>query len=78
MQGCGLKCDEYESGYDSEYGGVYDQNFVFYDEEEEGEGWDGDVDEDEEYDEYDSDFDDVVLEEIPFVYCPTRGETGEA
>jgi len=73
-----LGCCEYESEYDSEYGGVYDQNFVFYDEEEE-EGASYDYDDDFDYeDDYDSDFEDIILEEIPFAYCPSRGETGEA
>lgn len=64
-----LNENEYESSYEGEYDGVYDQNFVFYDEEEEEEGY-GD-------ESYDSD-DDLILEEIPFVYCPSRGEIAEA
>lgn len=65
-----LLFDEYENGYEGEYDGVYDQNFVFYDEdEEEEEGYNDES--------YDSD-DDIVLEEVPFVYCPSRDEVAEA
>ena len=77
MQFRALWCCEYESEYDSGYGGVYDQNFVFYDEEEEEEA-SLDYDDDFDYEDSDSDSDDVVLEEIPFVYCPPRDEMGEA
>jgi hypothetical protein len=67
-------CDEYQSEYESEYGGIYDSNFIFYDEEIEGSyyDWDDGISDDDESD------DDVILEEIPFVYCPGHEETGEA
>lgn len=60
---------EYESGYEREYDGVYDENFVFYDNEED----------EELYDEYEEDeSEDLIMEEIPFVYCPSQGELAEA
>jgi len=71
-----LLCDEYESGYGSEYDGIYGSNFVFYDEEFEGSDYDWDDDDIVSYDEDESD--DLILEEIPFVYCPGSEETGEA
>lgn len=70
---------EYENGYEPEYGGIYDSNFVFDDgfEEEVHENDDGDWDDDSSDDE-DNESEDVILEEIPFMYCPSRGETAEA
>jgi hypothetical protein len=47
--------------YETDYTGVYDQSFVFYDEEEDG---------------YDTD--DALLEEIPFVYCPSYEDIAQA
>lgn len=61
---------DYESGYDGDYGSVYDQNFVFYDEYEDEEF---EIEIDEEISN-----DDLILEEIPFVYCPSLGELFEA
>jgi len=73
----GLLCCEYDSVYDSEYDSIYDQNFVYYDEESFDEELDGELYHNEDdSDDYDSD--DLVLEEIPFVYCSERGEIGEA
>lgn len=74
MQYLDIVCEEYESEYESEYGGIYDSNFIFYDEEIEGSDyvWDDEIVDDDDYD------DDVILEEIPFVYCPGYEETGEA
>ncbi|MBU1007626.1 hypothetical protein KKA53_00930 [Candidatus Dependentiae bacterium] len=77
MQLSGIWCNEYESGYDSDYGSIYDQCFVFYDDEEEVDD-EASYDDDYEYDDLDSDLDDFILEEIPFVHCPSKGETGEA
>lgn len=63
--------DEYESSYDSEYGGLYDQTFVFYDDDELSE-------ESFEIEYENDDADDVILEEVPFVYCPAREDVGLA
>ena len=72
-------CTEYENGYDSEYGGIYDENFVVYDDfDEEGQDdsdWDFDGDFGDDDDEEDVD---VILEEVPFIYCPSRDEAAEA
>lgn len=54
---------EYEDMYDSGYEWGYDQNFV-YEDEVDLEG----VDDDE----------DLVLDEIPSIYCPSTDEVGEA
>jgi hypothetical protein len=61
---------EYESEYEGDYSGIYDQNFVFYDEDELEEA---DSDSSSEAENYD-----LILEEIPFVYCPSNGDVGEA
>lgn len=70
-------CTEYESGYESEYGGIYDENFVVYDDfDEEGlDDSDWEVDDDLEDESEDVD---IILDELPFVYCPSRGESAEA
>lgn len=73
---------EYENGqeviYGPEYDGIYDENFLFDDdfegvlENDCGEG------EDDSFDDDDGDGEDIILEEIPFMYCPGKGETAEA
>jgi hypothetical protein len=79
---------EYENGcevievieviYEPEYGGIYDSNFVFEDDFEEAlENDNGDWDDDSS-DEEEGDSEDIILEEIPFMYCPSKGETAEA
>lgn len=67
---------EYENGYESDYESIYDQNFVYYDEE----NFDEECDDEGFYHDHDADddTDDAILEEIPFVYCPTRDEVGVA
>lgn len=67
-----ISCNDYDSGYVSDYDSIYDQNIVFYDEDEVefDDGSYGDLED------YDSD--DYILEEIPFVYCPSYDEFVEA
>jgi len=61
-------CDEYVSVYESTYGQeLYDQSVIFYEESDEFE---------DTFDE--SDDEDQILEEIPFVYCPSKDEIGQA
>ena len=68
-----LWADEYESGYDSDYDGMYDVNFVFQDEEDM-------VEESQEQGDFEDTIleDDIIMEEVPFVYCPGNEGTAEA
>jgi len=73
---------EYESGFESEYeGGIYDQSFVFDDDDdlydEEDGSWSDESEEDTDFDDSDNS-QDFILEEIPFFYCPGDQETGVA
>ena len=71
------ECVEYPTIYDLGYGSIYDQELFFYEDEnfddEAGLDYNYDYDQDE-----DSGTDDLILEEIPFVYCPSKGEFIEA
>lgn len=72
-----IHCEEYESGYVSDYDGLYNPDIVFYDDSSDEED-DGIENSSDEYEDEDYDSDDLILEEVPFVYCPPRGEVGEA
>ena len=71
----GVRCCEYESGYEPLYDSMYDENFIYYDEESfEFEGdWVDDGDQGG-----DGEGEDLVLDEIPLVYCPSKDDFAEA